>query len=382
MKKFTSPGSKAWEQIGTSPQVVGASRAWCMAAMDPAHARKYGCVGVPDNNRSPSVVACNIREFLITENSIPSGIQYYLVRSDGRLDPLASLEKPQIAVGGYIKQVQIYSHPCFGTFLMCEGNTQIFSPYDDDTAKFDWVGVQLSQFEHDIARPISMGHTVQNVGAWSSMGGFFTAGHLPVDEDFENKSSSTAQRSMVIGVEKDLTSYVTYHGGSAAGAYNICRMRNLDAATFFADRTLMKFTPSQISESDEANFLNAVSATSALNQLTSAWEWAFTTYACVTEKFTLRITEYHNVEISRSYAEGGSDGARYDRAALEFVMAILDQHNFCFEAAANDGNRLASKLRLILAKYRPAILAAMAAAGAPTWVRTSANAIINGIASQ
>lgn len=378
-KPAVMPGSQGYMYSSGTPPVRGAAEQWIKSVFDAAHTRSYGCIGVPDNNRMPTVVQSRRKEYEVSTYKFPQSSLVMGFSTNANVSLVKSTEADFVFGDSTpITRFMLFSHPCIGHMWYAHVPAGLAASSGGTQKYYHFFGVLADNYPPGSqARPINCAHVMENVGAWSDMGGYFTGAHIPIQ--YRNLDTDYGEEVRIDGSDYD--SYITYQGGSGAGVYNMCRMRNLDAATFFADSNVTQITLALPGLSiDTQRFENFDST--YLKQVNTAWDCAASKYTSTTTNFVIRITTYSAYEVITPYANGGSDGARYDRAALEFVMATLDNADFIFPADHNDSAKLARKVKQILKKYKPAILAAMGVAGAPQWLKGATKGLIAGLETE
>lgn len=263
------PGKKSYSLSRTTPATSGNSRAWYRTVVDPAHARGYGCVGVPDENQDPTLVLTTRFDGVISNVSlknvdvygwapirfqVPSGSgsssitwtqESWLRSKCTGVESVNRVDLIQFPQGVFI-QHWIGSFSCSSGFsttqsdgkpcsfemkyttsdvlvVIAEGNAKTFS--EDER--------QVPQ-----SRVISSSVTIENVTAWAQTGGYFNGGHFPQVEAKTNASDYVVSddRTEILSqhayfVPVNLDNYCTYTGGSAAGAYVVARPRNVHCLT-------------------------------------------------------------------------------------------------------------------------------------------------------
>lgn len=263
------PGKKNYSLSRTTPATSGNSRAWYRTVVDPAHARGYGCVGVPDENQDPTLVLTTRFDGVISNNSlknsvcygwaparfqVPSGsgsssISYtqdmWLRSTCTGAETVNRVDLIQFPQGVFI-QHWIGSFHCSATFSNTGADGKpcsISMAYDTSDILVVVAEGNAKTFSEDErqspqSRVISSSITIENVTAWAQTGGYFNGGHFPQVEAKTNASDFVVSddRSEILYqhayfVPVNLDNYCTYTGGSAAGAYVVARPRNVHCLT-------------------------------------------------------------------------------------------------------------------------------------------------------
>lgn len=274
-------GGRNWTAYnGNSPAVAGSSSAWYKSVLDPAHAREYGCVGIPDENKDPSVVVCRRRDGTISPGwfngqrclaYLPSEITLgapakalafgWVVSTITAISDITRVNLRQYPQGGVVievfgsitvqtdittSQVPIsidgtnYSNP--NLFINSQVDRVLLITEDAlESAEQSYESMNGStRFSNNVRAPvpesqcriISSSMTASNVTAMTSRGGYFTAGHCPMSIPHPSQSEldlTGLDESEVSYLDfvPSLDSYATYSGGPDAGVYIISRPRNV-----------------------------------------------------------------------------------------------------------------------------------------------------------
>lgn len=383
-----NPGNREVVRSNAAPRAPRASQAWTKSLFDPAHCRSYGCVGIPDNNRDPTVVCCGRRDLMLSANVVPqltlrANTESALQAKDrmfagnyGKAGESEIFIDGSVALksGCHWEKIDFIVHSNYGTIIMLQTAKQGLtykSTSSDSEHTGDLLvcqvttGVLQSAATGLQARPISASLTVDQITQWADMGGWFRAGHLPTRFlDYDQTISGT-----VVGGEQvylgewvdDADSYVTFTSGAEVGFYTISRPKDLDMLRLFG---YLNDIPVNLGRAFGSTSIRLV----GLTQNANAWDWAFGSFTPTAAEWTLRTTLFMNYEELRSYVDGGTDGAEYDASALNLVMAAIDKHDFIFAARDNDLRTVIPRVRSILLRYKKPILSAMGIAGAPSWV--------------
>lgn len=345
------------------PVIEGTTSAWVKTLFDPAHARDYGCVGLPDENRNPTnVISCR-RDLVVSANALGS-ISNTVWRTNTPSDtaPTKMTNSEITTLKGTTTRVSFFLLPTNDLYIYMEGSfTYKASSGGVETATpFLWYCYPVIQ-AMDIpalgGRALSASITVDNVTSWSDIGGYFVGGNMPMKYVYDDDGIPDVYVTLAE------SQYATYTGQSAKGAYALCRPRTIDGISRFAEKQIVALAYSSAG-SDVVNELSTSGGTDTQQYgfvlPYPAWDWAFVTYyPCSTQNWTIRATIYNNTEVLRDYNAGGQDGATYDRTALNFAMGLCDNAQFCFPAEYNDAKRLLPFLRKMAKHFMPQILQAM-----------------------
>lgn len=265
---------------GTTPAIAGTSSAWYKSVLDPAHAREYGCVGIPDENKDPSVVVCRRRDGTISPGWFVGQRCLAYLPADATISSPAQVITYAWVVSSIegatsITRVNLRQYPQGGVVIEAFGEFDVVSARTtseinvsiDGTsftgaalywkAKVDRVILVTedafeaaeqsyeamngsTNFSNNVksatnvtqGRIISSSMTASNVTAMTNRGGYFTAGHCP--QQLPHPSQSDLDRAGVdesevsyLDFAPNLDSYATYSGGPDAGVYVISRPRNV-----------------------------------------------------------------------------------------------------------------------------------------------------------
>lgn len=428
--KPVNPGAKGSKYLpAANVRVNDMSSAWYKTVLNPAHVRSYGCKGIPDENRNPTSVLDERKD--ITISSFDSGtptwvyeMDWFMCPSiasrsyDGAYDnkgtraktvkvaPKAISGQPDFAQHGlkcmlritaaHIDRVEMFSCAHMGLVIRLIGsfqgsyNTGLWyvngndwvksadSKLDETQMMFGISGV-IDQNLGFTARPVGCSVTVDNVTPWSYLGGYYTAGHIPMmvgqlqEENFQDKMDDL---SYTLPGATTLQNYVTYTGQTSAGAYCISRPRNVHAMCWFGPITRNELCSSSEKQSQPQFYMRVPWC----GIPDTAWDVAYVIWHPTSTQWSLLCTSFEVLEIMRSYAEGGCDGARYDKIAMDHLIAVLDYCDMCFEAGANDMNKVMSYIRRAVKRYKDPILSAMGIAGSPRWLNGITSKLIDHLA--
>lgn len=427
-KTPVNPGAKGSRYTGTTPAVSTASAAWYKSVLDPAHARSYGCKGIPDENRNPTLVFCGRKDMTLDSSSVEAGTPAWLLGMDWIItDEIAKnfyhnaydnkgggaasvKTAPKVVAstntsatrqvyfkfdsGSKIEYVELFISAHIGLVIRLVGkfnytfqaglyavsgsNWVISAERPVKNANDILIGVStvIDQNQGFTCRPVSASVTVDNVTQWSTLGGYYTAGHIPFRAAQLSEPTEQAKMddlSYTIQGGEVLDDFSTYNGQTSAGAYTISRPRNVHAMCWFGPVQTNELCASQEPASQSTFYMKVP----WMGSPDTAWDMGFVRWFPTTDKWTIRITSYENLEVIKSYQEGGSDAARYDKVAMEHLMAMLDYCDFVFEAKANDMKKVAGYVKRTVKKYKDPILAAMGIAGSPGWLNKLTGKLID-----
>lgn len=365
--RFKNPGDPKTAYYASSPEVERSASAWVKSVFDPAHARSYGCVGIPDINRNPSVVCSGRIDLHLSSSFLPSRgkdeiLPTYVGKQGGDFVNVTTIAPSD---GQKVNWSEVYcaAQSNFGLLLIFRGDmfNATYTPRGQTVAQSGDINMLIVQYRTSIkiqdssSRAISCSITLEQITNWSDVGGYFTAGHLPVSEDQVANSGNTG---FELPEWSTWDNWVTYSAGSAAGAYAISRPRNLDQMLFWVEDDTVPLNIGVQGNISLQHYGNHF----------SAWDAAFVRYFPVKTDWVLRCTLFENREVILPYNQGGQDGARMDKNALHMVLAMCDVEHFIYPASANDLAKVLGRVVKTARKYRKPILAAMGVAGSPAWL--------------
>lgn len=353
-----NPGGQNAVITRPRPVVEGTTSAWVKSLFDPAHARDYGCVGIPDENQNPSNVFCKRKDVNLPSSA--SGLQalaplchaLYAGKNATDNELIRISLSPEFKVNSAAtSKLYVLTNPVHETAVIYTGTYGITYKPVGGNATTITASVLLFTFmtnqnvtEYANVRAISASSTISNITQWNAIGGYFIGGIFPLNLERDAETFSDAKPNYSeVNWDLNFESYATYTGEAARGAYAISRPRTIDGLCRFCETDLAYLTI----KVGTAEYYLKDTQFACFDLPYPTWDTSFCVYSPVdSSNWTLRLTMYQNFEVLRSYDEGGQDGATYDRAALNAAMAMMDSQTFVFPADHND---LGTVLPLILA---------------------------------
>lgn len=333
-----SPGSREVAYTGTGIQAPNGGGKWGAAVFDPAHTRAIGCVGIPDTNQNPTTIPAGRKE--ITISAVHMTRPHYVITQSYIGAPF------HFASTAYGNEWTFYQHPKVGFMAFNPKASFVYKNRESDAnattvtnqpAWFVWNvlvpnddPVDTRQINAYDERTISAGFTVRLVTKWSDMGGYFTGGHVALETSDDMVEDVTD--GIVLPDVESLSNWVTYQAGSAEGAYAVCRPRHMPSLLEFQSQKHQTFYAP----------MGGFTATGKmpLQGSNQSWDAVFVRYFGTADDYQLAITAYHNKERLTPYQDGGTDGAVYDKVALEAVPAACDKMICIYPASYNDLGKL------------------------------------------
>lgn len=327
--------------LASSPD---ASSAWFKTVVDPAHAREYGCRGIPDENHEPTLVL-QFRETNIVRSGTFTG-----TTSSG-----ASFTFTEIR--------DVYLIQVFGSITsnvwevvrgVNEAGAEVIYTGALDISNGAWSTVNWPQ-----ARSISNSLTVDWIGTELNRGGYFEAAYLPLEQSVGSSSSGTVY-SYAIDLSKFGT-YTSYTASSDQGAYIVGAINSYDQYRWWRSGSAPK-TSLSIKGPNGGTWLIKPDETRDLSMEPYGVGTRVSVVRFVppssTSEFVIRHTANLAVEVMASPARGGSDGASYDPSAVEMYRTLVDQMTLIFPASYNDLGTLWAGLKGLIPKI-PSVMRAL-----------------------
>lgn len=304
--------------------VPESTSSWFKTVMDPAHAREYGCNGVPDEAHCPSLILQDRVTQVLTPNSFARWYTNSTTPVDGTAVKIQDvwIIQSQVASDHFIAWAR-------GTFTPSSGgNAQ--SGYS--LAYITNTGPSASA---QLARCVAFSATVEYVGIELNRGGYFEACHVP-----QGAQSGDAS---VLGVRynvPEFTNYVSYTARAEQGVYIVCRMNDMDVATMWGPPRTIKFA---VNVND--SIILAGDKTTYWPNPGSGWMANAVHYVTTNvEDWVLRVTANRTWEVAKSPAEGGRDGVVMDESALKAYLHITDVFDPIYPASFNDLQKVLGKV--------------------------------------
>lgn len=325
----TAIGSARSVKLGlaSSPE---ASSAWFKTVVDPAHAREYGCRGIPDENREPTLVLQFRDTTSVSAADFKAADAYNI--STGAKAKLANVREVYIIACPW-SVVNNLVLAARGT--SSDGSTEVIAFITPPTVDRPWASTTFEQ-----ARPISTSVTVDWIGTELYRGGYFEAGYLPTQ-----KSGSG------VGVDvTKLSNYVTYTNTAEAGVYAVGQINQYDQYRWWRNaKNNTSPTGLFIGSSWFGLGLQATPTDLDADPYSSGWRAPVVRYMPISEEhWVLRITAAQAVEVMAAPEAGGTDGADYDPGTVQGYIAFCDQYDLIFPAEYNDAGALMALIGKVL----------------------------------
>lgn len=333
-----------------------AAGAWIKSMLDPAHAREHHCRGIPDENRDPTIIANGRCDGTIGSTNLWNVKNEYIAAGWYYVTGWDKMADPKVGIDAQVHNFTVYTCGQWGTCIIYEGTFKHSESGASKTSSKVAMLYRSISFNFNMseeanirgARAIGVSHTLSNVTAWANKGGFFTAGHVPLTRYYEDVDDSIELATPV-----KVDEYATYNADSGAGVYGISRPRSIDMMKIFGEED----ADSVVLGGQRLNMFPY------LKYPAPAWDIVFTSYEPSSSDWRIRCTQYYVVEANADYSKGGSDGAAYDKSALEFALAILDREEFLFPANANDFKQVVRRVWETVKRWGASILRAMGIVG-------------------
>lgn len=298
------------------------SSAWVKTVIDPAHAREYSCRGIPDENQDPTLVyygrdtlTLNAGFFEALTSTTYALVNGTWTASSGMTNFVFS--------DVYVVQTGLVTN---NVLLIAVGNATrntatvpvvCYKSITDSTG----VGVQ------DTVRLVAQSLTVGWGGKELNRGGLFEAGYLPF-----SLTSSSSTDSAMLNLD-NFPNYATYNAGSADGCYIIGRFNQYDMYKWWKTQGTLElylmFEDARVKVPANTEYVSPTSW--------GGWRPSVVRYTTNGETdWLLRVTYNTVVELMKPYNAGGTDGALYDMASVQDVIAIYDSLDLIFPSKYND----------------------------------------------
>lgn len=337
-----NPGGKSF-QVSDPPTISASSNAWLCTLFNPAHARDYGCTGLPDENRNPTNVITGLVNLNIGSD-VPisdwnKGDDIWA--SVGEAEPIrlsTTASRTSLSFSS-ITRVDVFLIPSNDGIVHIIGEGTVI-PVGETTstpvtgAYLAFPVISDANNLGQNTRALSASLTMTNTSSWSSIGGYYLGGNMP----FAYESESDGVPDVAVNISQ-IDNYVTYQGESAKGAYIICRPRSIDGISRWSSYDLMGW---RVYENDSLGWQNLTGTSSdqglsGLWSIHPAWDVSFVSYVpSGANPWRQKISVYYNLETERPYNAGGMDGALFDLTTLNYAMGLCDQVTYCYPAEYND----------------------------------------------
>ena len=329
--------------LASSPD---ASSAWFKTVVDPAHAREYGCRGIPDENHEPSLVLQFRKTDMLRSGTIGG------TNSSGSGVEISKITEVYV--------IQVFGLVSTNVITVIrgtnEGGDEGMSVRSVDVSNSAWKDVKWPQ-----ARAISNSLTVDWIGTELNRGGFFEAAYLPMSYVDTTPRGASGYYSYGIDLSSFGT-YTSYTASSDAGVYVVGAINSYDQYKWWRSGQASYNTVLNITGPSGGVWPISVpvGGDMSLDPFGMGTRVSVVRYIppSDTSEFVIRYTANAAVEVTASPARGGSDGASYDPAAIEMYRTLADQMVLIFPASYNDLGTLWTSLKNLIPKI-PTVMKAL-----------------------
>lgn len=334
---FSAIGSAKSVKLGLASNPESSS-AWVKTLVDPAHAREYGCRGIPDENQQPTLVLCgrqtytiNLNSFYTSDNRVmywDSSQQKWLPKATSAI--LSNLRLETV----FIIQGEILQH----TYLLASGFGDLSGVGTGEYLLIYRPLGALVSLQARNARLIAQSYTVEWIGKEIDKSGYIEAGYTYAEKGVNYPTVNL----------DNLGELVSYTSDSDKGVYITSMFNNYDEYRWWKATTAR--TPTFYFNGGEAQTVSYSDYNDPLSR--GAMRKAFVTYRALVDgegnldtTWVFRLTVNQVVEKFASYSEGGSDAALYDKASVEDMINLYDSMDLIFPASYNDFKKVWSWIK-------------------------------------
>lgn len=321
------------------------SSAWVKTLIDPAHAREYGCRGIPDENQQPTLVLNGrVTSTYYSGNLVGGGLTRYVIYnlSTGSWMTTNTAYKTQWSSATFLMLPGV-ARPLY---VLYYGTAAITSDGNASEAfAVNYIGEMVETKDRQ-SRVVAESATLSWIAQELNRGGYVEAGYwLP-------RTVLDGDTTKVYIDYEELTNLVTYTGTSDDGCYIVSSFNDYDMYRYWKGKR------------DVQVYLNYKGYQSALDNPFSddmapqgyggmrpffityhAFDAAGGAGAFESNPWGLRLTMNQVVETMCPYKEGGSDSAVYDHASVEDMIALYDSMDLIFPARYNDWKKVWSWIK-------------------------------------
>lgn len=310
------------------------SSSWVKTIIDPAHAREYSCRGIPDENQDPTLVYYGRDTLTLTTEYFGSLTGSTYIYESGAWTASTAATRHVFSDVYVIQTGLVVNNIVLVAVGTCTKSTETRYPVLVYKVITDSTGVGVD----DTVRLVAQSLTVGWGGKELNRGGLFEGGYLPFSQtSVDRQSNVTGTLSL-----DDFPNYATYNAGSADGCYIIGRFNQYDMYKWWKAQGNTQL--GLLVNNSFAKVGTALDYVAPVHW--GAWRPSVVRYITNGEKdWLLRVTYNTVVELMKPYNAGGTDGALYDMASVQDVIAIYDSMDLIFPSRFNDFKKVWSWIK-------------------------------------
>lgn len=327
-------------------QVDSSTSAWFKTVLDPAHARDYGCAGIPDENKMPSLICCGRTTITVVPTDVGKASAWVKVSDGAKVSPTTdpvvnavTVLSPGSAFGFYVLYYASYSGDDVVTIKWSSMPEALAAT--TDAGKLVEANAVIKP-----TRYVAGSLTADIVGQLMYTGGYFESGYLPPSA----RSNSDGFVYPLTGESQWATRTCNYKDGS----YIVHRLSNYDWARIWrteAESHTLWFKHTNGSVNTSNKYITDLADPG--NTINNGYDALFVKYyVSGSTNWVLRVTYNAVWESQTPYSSGGTDGAKYDPAAIQAYLTIADSVDFVYPASYNDLKKLIGSIRGALVKAK------------------------------
>lgn len=325
-----------YEAIGSAKSVkLGlasnpeSSSAWVKTLIDPAHAREYGCRGIPDENQQPSLVLCGRDTTTYTPYTLPGNGNsfYYLndsnVWTQGTAGDISFIYVSDVYMFQLgIRNPLMFLYIGWGTYR--ESSCWVLQLVFSNT---------LVNTDNSLARLVAQSSTVSWVGKEIDRAGYFEAGYyLP-------RAFVGSDAQLTVNID-DFSNLVSFTSDASEGVYAISTFNDYDIYRYWKGTTnykaIINVLGSQIVLPQRVEYCAPQGFGGMRPYFVHFSVYSSGRDSETNNSWAFRVTTNQVVERLCPYSSGGSDAAIYDRMSVEDMIALYDSFDLLFPASYND----------------------------------------------
>lgn len=300
------------------------STPWVRTLLDPAHAREYGCRGIPDDNQMPTLLLNGRQTTAIRAASTsPTNGSYLRYTSadgfttgttyNGTIDNV--LDITLVQTGGILTPYFLVTHLITSTGQELWAVRYITTDIDDRIT--------------NPARLVATSATCEWIGKEINKGGYWESGYGIARLDSSGLHVDTvANRNMV-----------TFSANAGTGVYAVSKFNNFDQYKMWNTKATRRANIDVASNSGALGTIQLDYIDYTTISLNYTFTPVFVTYypdPTSSPDFLLRYTIAEVAEIVTPYNQGGIDGAKYDPQTAVDIRHLYDDIDLIFPASYND----------------------------------------------
>lgn len=331
-------GSAKSVKLGLASNPESSSN-WVKTLIDPAHAREYGCRGIPDENQQPTLVLNGRETYTYTSDfNTGTGSTQYFIKSGTTWTRLT--DGIYQAHWNELYIVMLGLTRAYVTIYKGWGSSTVTGAVNE-AMSVNWVD-NMTSTSGNMSRLVAQSATVDWVAQEINRAGYYEAGYLlPKISDHSTSNYMYCDLRL-----DDIPNLTTYTGNAEDGCYIVATFNDYDTYRYWKGRKQVQmrvrldgidvnvgdvyseYVNPQGFGGMRPYFIHYVGFTTNNSDATALNPWG------------LRVTTNQVVETMAPYNAGGSDAAVYDRASVEDMISLYDAVDLIFPASYNDWKKV------------------------------------------